>query len=239
MTFRSPSLKLFPFRFAERLCGKNDSNDEWIDIAGKIKVLYDHELDYHPQFEGYQVGEEIKQADAVLVGYPLMFPMNHSTRVNDLKLYGNATRSSGPAMTSSMYAINYLDVNDEVNANEMLSESFKPHVRKPFNVWSEVVEGEEGATNFLTGAGGFLQTIFNGFLGIRLHSTYLEIRNPRLPLNCKSLRVSGLAYLKSKFELILMGDDKALKFVTLNDDLTLTIDDGERVHIVENCLCKF
>ena len=36
---------------------------------------YDEEKDFHPQFEGYE-GAEIKQADVVLIGYPLQFPMN-------------------------------------------------------------------------------------------------------------------------------------------------------------------
>ena len=92
-----------------------------------------------------------------------MFAMNLSTRLNDLEIYGNATRNSGPAMSSSMYAINYLDVDEVLKGNEMLEKSFRPYIRQPFNVWSEVVEGETGATNFMTGAGGFLQTIFNGF----------------------------------------------------------------------------
>jgi trehalose/maltose hydrolase-like predicted phosphorylase len=44
-------------------------------IARRLNLLYDEERDYHPQFEGYN-GEEIKQGDAVLLGYPLQLPMN-------------------------------------------------------------------------------------------------------------------------------------------------------------------
>lgn len=229
---------LFPFRFAECLCGKNDSSDEWNDIAERIKVLYDPGLDFHPQYEDYEVGTSIKQADAVLIGYPLMFPMNHSTKVNDLKIYGNATRGSGPAMSCSMYAINYLDIDDEVKANEMLDKSFKPFIRSPFNVWSEVVEGEDGATNFITGAGGFLQTIFNGFLGIRLHLNYLEIRNPRLPRNCTNLAVNGLYYLNSIFGINITITGSFIKFSNLNDGLLLELG-NEAKRIKENVLCKF
>jgi protein-glucosylgalactosylhydroxylysine glucosidase len=220
------------------LCGKNEPRDEWIDIATKIKVLYDARLDYHPQYEDYKLGTEIKQADTVLVGYPLMFAMNQSTRVNDLQFYGNATRDSGPAMSCSMYAINYLDVDDETKANEMLISSYKPFVRRPFNVWSEVAEGEEGATNFITGAGGFLQTVLNGFLGIRLKLQHLEIRNPRRPQNCTNLRVSGISYLKSKFELRVNETGRFLRFIELNDELIMKKSDDELVGIVEDSICK-
>lgn len=220
------------------MCGKNESNGEWNDIAIRLKILYDQELDYHPQFEGYEVGTEIKQADTVLIGYPLMFPMNQSTRVNDLKFYGSATRSSGPAMSNSMYAINYLDVDDERRANEMLSETYKPYIRQPFNVWSEVVEGEDGATNFMTGAGGFLQTIFNGFLGIRLHLDRLEIRNPRLPKNCTKLRVKGFSYLNSKFELKREMKKVSLNFYKLNDEMELTMNGNNAIRIIEDQNCK-
>lgn len=229
---------MFSFRFAELLCGTNKSRGRWEDIAKKIKILYDATLDYHPQYEGYEAGTEIKQADTVLAGYPLMYPMNRSTRENDMKLYANATRSSGPAMTFSIYAINYLDVNDEPKANEMLKKSFEPHVRRPFNVWSEVVEGEEGATNFITGAGGFLQTIFNGFLGIRLNLNCLEIRKPRLPENCDRIVVKGISYLKSKYELNLTKREMLLTFITLSDELTLTLDDQEAIWIEENVPCE-
>ena len=44
-------------------------------IARSLKLLYDKEKDFHPQYEGY-TNEEIKQADVVLVGYPLQFPMD-------------------------------------------------------------------------------------------------------------------------------------------------------------------
>lgn len=220
------------------MCGKNETRDEWIDIATKIKVLYDARLDYHPQYEDYEPGTEIKQADTVLVGYPLMFPMNRTTRINDLKFYGNATRDNGPAMSNSMYAINYLDVDDETKANAMLISSYKPFIRRPFNVWSEVVEGEEGATNFITGAGGFLQTMLSGFLGIRLTLQHLEIRNPRRPQNCTNLRVSGISFLKSKFELQINATGKFLRFIELNDELMLEKFDGDSIPIAKNSTCK-
>lgn len=220
------------------MCGKNGSNDKWNEIAEKLKILYDPQRDFHPQFEGFAIGTEIKQADAVLIGYPLLFPMKLSTRINDLEIYGSATRRSGPAMTSSMMTINYLDVGDETQANEMLRQSYKPFIRQPFNVWNEVVEGEIGATNFMTGAGGFLQAIFNGFMGLRLHLDRLEISSPKLPESCALVKVAGFSYLNSKFELKLDKHGKSIKFYELNDKLGMKIDDSEMKLISGNELCE-
>jgi protein-glucosylgalactosylhydroxylysine glucosidase len=44
------------------------------NIATNLKILYDEKQDLHPQYEGF-AGQKIKQADVVLLGYPLQFPM--------------------------------------------------------------------------------------------------------------------------------------------------------------------
>jgi protein-glucosylgalactosylhydroxylysine glucosidase len=50
--------------------------DRWADIAWSLALPYDSELDYHPQYQGYKRGEIIKQADVVLLGFPLQYNMN-------------------------------------------------------------------------------------------------------------------------------------------------------------------
>jgi trehalose/maltose hydrolase-like predicted phosphorylase len=218
----------------------DDANDKWLEIANKIKVIHDEPLDYHPQFEGYQRGTKVKQADAVLIGYPLMFPMNESTRRNDLNFYANCTRANGPAMTYSMFAINYHDIGDARDANAMLERSYKPYIRGPFNVWCETAEGDDDfASNFITGAGGFLQAIFNGFLGIRVHVDCLEIRKPSVPKGASRMKVGGFSYMNSRFEVVVKKNGAILKFTKLSDALVLTIDDGDENEIIENFECEF
>lgn len=63
-------------RFIECLCQTNISDGKWTKIAKNLKLLYDDQLDFHPEFEGYKVGDEIKQADVILLGYPLQYQMN-------------------------------------------------------------------------------------------------------------------------------------------------------------------
>ena len=51
-----------------------------MEVAKKLSLQYDEDRDYHPQCEGYQAGTKIKQAHTILVGYPLMYEMEGSTR---------------------------------------------------------------------------------------------------------------------------------------------------------------
>lgn len=44
-------------------------------------------------------GEPVKQADVVLLGFPLMHPMSPDVRRNDLEMYEPVTAWDGPAMT--------------------------------------------------------------------------------------------------------------------------------------------
>lgn len=59
---------------------------EWLKIAANIVIPFDETLQIHPEFDGYN-GQTIKQADVVLLGFPLMYPMSDTVRYNDLLYY--------------------------------------------------------------------------------------------------------------------------------------------------------
>lgn len=74
------AINLFFGDFAGCACkdvlGVSDVDYEnFVKIARSLKLLYDAEGDFHPQYEGYVDGTMIKQADVVLLGFPLQFPM--------------------------------------------------------------------------------------------------------------------------------------------------------------------
>ncbi|KAM3920761.1 protein-glucosylgalactosylhydroxylysine glucosidase isoform 2-T2 [Leptodactylus fuscus] len=83
--------------------------DIWNEVASKIKVPFDPENNYHPEYDGYQIGDKVKQADVVLLGYPLMFPMSQRHRRNDLHIYEMVTDPDGPAMTNKKVSIERLE----------------------------------------------------------------------------------------------------------------------------------
>lgn len=53
---------------------------------------------------------KIKQADVVLLPYPLGYKMSETVQLSDLKYYSERTDAHGPAMTYSMHAIGWLDL---------------------------------------------------------------------------------------------------------------------------------
>lgn len=158
-----------------------------------MTLLYDRKLDYNPQYDGYNLNIGIKQADVALLGYPLQFVgYAPSTRRNNLLLYSNLTRLNGPAMTWSMHAIGHLDIDTQPLSESMFNRTFVPYLRSPYFVWNEYVNGvPNGAGNFITGAGGFLQLIMYGFAGIRINVDSLSISRPQLPPNTNELKFNG------------------------------------------------
>ena len=123
----------------------------------------------------------------MLAGFPLMYGMAASTRAQDLRVYQAATDPAGPAMTWGMHAIGHLELGQEEEAEEMFHRSYAPYVQvgpgvearqEPFYMWTEVAGGQ-GAVNFITGMGGFLQAVLHGYLGVRAHLDRMEVL-PRL-----------------------------------------------------------
>ncbi|KAG4071845.1 hypothetical protein HA402_006006 [Bradysia odoriphaga] len=210
--------------FASCLCFPNSNTiHSWKEIAKRIKLPYNSTYNYHPQYEGYQQGTIIKQADTVLLSYPLLYNMTDAVKRNDLLIYENVTRQTGPAMTWQIHAISHIELNEIDKADVFFRKSYQNYIRPPFNVWNEVIQGEKGATNFITGSGGFLQTVLNGYAGIKMFIDRLEIRNPRLPLMTDKLSISAIKYMGSSLEINICKNDTHIRCLGSNEDVPLQI----------------
>lgn len=156
-----------------------NASESWKTIAQNMFIPFDSTNNYHPEYEGYN-GMEVKQADVILLGFPLMVNMSLDVRRNDLSFYEPRTNPRGPAMTKSMFAINWQDVGDYARAATSFSESYV-NAKEPFMVWTEGADGG-GAVNFITGAGGFLQSVLFGYGGLRLlDDKHLQFKPMLLP----------------------------------------------------------
>jgi trehalose/maltose hydrolase-like predicted phosphorylase len=82
----------------------------------------------------YVENTTIKQADVVLLGFPLMWPMSDKVRRTDLLAYEPLTRTDGPAMTWSMHSIGFIELGDFDKAEQLFRRSYETYVRPPFNV---------------------------------------------------------------------------------------------------------
>lgn len=134
------------------------TNELWKKVAGGLQFHFNAN-GVVDEYEGYN-GQMIKQADAVLLAYPLDLItdtadvrklMDRYDKVLDLE--------HGPAMSHALMAVNYKRMGDEARWREMLMRGLKPYLRGPFLNISETPSNNE--TYFLTGAGAILQALIN------------------------------------------------------------------------------
>lgn len=75
----------------------------------------------------------MKQADVVLIGYPLNLEDNKTVRKNDLELYEKVTTSNGPAMTWSMFCVGHLELGQAEKATQLFQKQLL-QTNQPFQV---------------------------------------------------------------------------------------------------------
>ncbi|CAF1205270.1 unnamed protein product [Didymodactylos carnosus] len=199
---------------------------QWLDVANNLYFPFDSQLQIYLEYEHFNIQTaKIKQADVVLLDFPLMWPMNETVRRNNLLMYENITRDDGPAMTWSMHAVGFLELNDIAKAEHLFRRSYQTYVRPPFNVWTEARSGV-GAVNFITGAGGFLQSVLFGYGGIRLRFEQLEFF-PTLPPGTNTFTFYGLKYLGSTFDVKMDSKQYELSVIEMNNqNIELSYDYG-------------
>jgi len=185
----------------------------WTTIAQKMTIPFDSANNRHPEFDYYR-GQQVKQADVVLLVYPLMVNMSKEVQLNDLLYYSKRTDPDGPAMTYSMFAINWLSLNVPQNATAEFARSYA-NIQPPFSIWSETPRG--GTTNFITGAGGFLQAVWAGYGGIRVTDNGLLL-NPTLPANTSTLKFRQIQYLGSWFDATISTQSIVIELRRVSDN---------------------
>lgn len=191
------------------------ADPQWREFVDSVLVLYDAERDIHPEFDGY-AGQKIKQADVILLGAMLNYEYETpSTQRNDLDLYQNTTDPGGPAMTWAATATGYFAVGDAVQGERFFLKGFQDYVFLPQNWPSSVppnylrwceVAGGGGCQSFLTGAGGFLQSIPFGLLGLRIRNNRTILLMPskmHLPASADAVAARGIHFFGARlsFEL--------------------------------------
>jgi trehalose/maltose hydrolase-like predicted phosphorylase len=162
---------------------------QWTTIADNLRMPFDEQRQVFMQYDGYD-GSLIKQADTVLLLYPVEWPMSQQVAASTLDFYAERTDPDGPAMTDSVHAVDAAAIGEPGCAtNTYLNRSIKPFVRDPFAQFAEARGDKPGAQdplagspafNFLTGEGGFVQVFTNGLTGFRWRADRMHL-DPLLP----------------------------------------------------------
>ncbi|WP_330256322.1 discoidin domain-containing protein [Nocardia sp. NBC_00565] len=202
---------------------------EWTTIADGLRMPFDGAQRIFVQFDGY-TGTPIKQADTVLLIYPLDWPMPPDVAAHVLEYYSARTDPDGPAMTDSVHAIDAAKIGmPGCAADTYLERAARPFVRAPFGQFAEARGEKAGAKDplagapaftFVTAAGGFLQSFTNGLLGLRFDTDGIRIA-PTLPPELRQgLTIRGIHWQGRTFDAAIGADET-----------TLTLTDGQPMQV--------
>ena len=172
---------------AAETLGKTPDPD-WSHVADNIPILKfpDGTTRENATYEGVT----IKQADVNLLAFPLDIVTEEEAVLRDLKYYEPRIAKDGPAMGNSVLAALYSRMGNTEKAYELFVKSYEPNKVPPFGVISETA----GGTNpyFATGAGGMLQAVLNGMIGLEITDEGIKQRKAALPKGWKGLRATGI-----------------------------------------------
>lgn len=148
------------------------------------------------EFSGMNSQVAIKQADVVMLTYPLYVDelVDATQGRNNLEFYALKQVSYGPAMTFSIFSAVAAQLAQSGCAAQLyLMKLITPYMRAPFAQLSEQNHddytkngGTHPAFPFLTGNGGYLQAVFQGITG---YSPTYSIENGKLK---RKLRVDPI-----------------------------------------------
>jgi trehalose/maltose hydrolase-like predicted phosphorylase len=189
----------------------------------------------HPAYDGYASSTTISRPDAVLLGYPLLIPMTEQVRKNDLQHYEKMLITPTSSMTWAMHTIGWLEVGDQTKAESAFRKQLS-FIQNEFQVWSNTTKsdttGANVAYNYLSAMGTFLQSLVNGYGGMRLRHSQLDL-NPILPPGITTMTFTGIDYLGSHIDITVTADEVSM-VVTSTDvgasPLKVCIFSPEEVH---------
>lgn len=173
---------------AAEICGEKVP-EIWQEIGENIRILQ-FENGVTREHSTYK-GEMIKQADANLLAYPLGVITDEYRQRQDLEYYAERIdQKDGPAMSYSVYCVQYARMGEADKAYEMFRRCYEPNLRKPFGVISETPTSNN--PYFMTGAGGLLQAVLNGFCGLQITDEGIVQLPSALPSHWKRVTVTGV-----------------------------------------------
>ncbi len=173
---------------AAEICGEKVP-EIWRAIGENIRILQfaNGVTREHSTYKG----EMIKQADANLLAYPLGVITDEYRQRQDLEYYAERIdQKDGPAMSYSVYCVQYARMGEADKAYEMFRRCYEPNLRKPFGVISETPTSNN--PYFMTGAGGLLQAVLNGFCGLQITDEGIVQLPSVLPSHWKRVTVTGV-----------------------------------------------
>ncbi len=164
------------------------SNDPYTNAIAKknlelaIAAAAALHLEAHPKWKEVAGKMYVPDSNSALLWYPLdrSYSAQQTRQAIEAMLSRVRNQRSGAMMGTEFYPILAAQIGDRSAIGQLLGPLCFPYLRPPFQVIAETPRNEN--TNFLTGAGAFLQQFIFGYTGLRLGSNGLERKfRPTLP----------------------------------------------------------
>jgi trehalose/maltose hydrolase-like predicted phosphorylase len=181
----------------ESLIGVN--NDAWtnavakknLEIAATIARAVHRQA--NPKWEEIARAMYIPESDSALLWFPLdmHFAPERTQRAVESVLSWIRRGETGAMMGVEFYPILAAELGNRQLIGQMLGPLSTPYLRPPFQVIAETPRNRN--TNFITGAGAFLQQFVFGYSGLRLTENGLEQKfRPVLPPGIQTMTLRNI-----------------------------------------------
>lgn len=229
---------------------KEPVDPHWIDISEKMHIPQS-ESNITLEYSGMNSSVEIKQADVVLMVYPLGFITDESilkNAIKDLYYYSDHQSSSGPAMTYPVFGAAAASIlNHGSSSQSYFYKSLLPYLRAPFAQFSEqsddnfLTNGKtQPAFPFLTASGGFLQSILFGLTGIRYSyevdagtkaiQRILKFNPIELPLLSGGIAIRNFKYMHQVLDIIIDNDNGTIVHKSGDQPIKIKVPNRNLIH---------
>lgn len=143
---------------------------EWLEVYEKIFLLEPSTTGVIPEHSNY-CGEGIKQADLILIFYPLEYPASADTVCRNVHYYSERFLTYGPMMSTAISALLLMREGKKMEGLNILKEQSEPFLRGPHRLICECRSSDNRNIFFLAGAGGVLQALLYGYFEADINHT--------------------------------------------------------------------
>ncbi len=191
------------------------SNDAWTNAVARenLKLAMDAARAAHqrpnPRWQKISDSLYVPESDSPLLWFPLALPFTplEARRTLNSALRFVHSGQTGAMMGGEFYPILAAEAGDRQLVGELLDPLSTPYLRLPFQVIAETPRNQN--TNFITGAGAFLQQFLFGYSGLRLTDSGLEQKfHPLLPPGIDTLTLRNISIHGKRETLVFTSDSR-------------------------------
>ncbi|MEO7198979.1 MAG: glycoside hydrolase family 65 protein [Dokdonella sp.] len=185
------------------------SDPRWTDIATRLYLPFSASGQHHLDMDE-RVRHDPDDSDLAFLSFPsLDLPMSPQVRRNNYEIATQAMGRGDPTpstMGLAPISIAAAAAGDEAGAARWIARNAAPDMFKPpFNVRPETASNNTGY--FLTGSGGFVQSLIFGLSGLRIEAQGLVQRYPPLlPPTWKSMTVQNITFRGQHYDVTIDRD---------------------------------